>query len=142
MNKTFTKILVLILIAVTSFTACTKDTQAITVANLVGTYVLVSQTEKVTGHPEIDVTTEYHDPCELDDQTILRSDFSATLVDAGTKCSTVDSWTVNWSLDGNVLIIDGVEYNIKSLSQSTLVLEELGAQNNIVITTTYTYRRY
>jgi hypothetical protein len=144
MNRTFTKFLVLALLAVTSFTACKKsdsDVLAVTKDNLVGTYTIITVKAKAAGASEQDVTNANYDPCELDDQVVLKSDLTATYVDAGTQCSPVGGGSDYWSVNGNIITIAGEDFTVRSLTRGTLVLEQNGVVAGLTVTATWTYRR-
>jgi len=143
MNKTFTKLLVLAVLIVTSFSACVKSTNTLsyTKDNLVGTYTIVSIKSKASNGPEQDVTTSILSPCQLDDQTILRNDYTSIYVDAGVKCTTDGGYSDTWELDGNVLSVDGNDFVIISLTKTTLVLQQINMVAGLQITETITYNR-
>jgi hypothetical protein len=144
MNRTFTKFLVLALLAVTSFTACKKsdnDVLAVTKDNLAGTYTIVSVKAKAPNAPEQDVTSYNFDPCEMDDQIVLKSDLTATYVDAGTQCSPVGGGADFWSVNGSTITIAGEDFTVRSLTRGTLVLEQTANTSGYVVTITSTYRR-
>jgi spermidine/putrescine-binding protein len=147
MNRTFTKFLVLALLAITSFTACKKSANDILIVskeNLAATYTPVTVIIKASGYPDQDRTNDYYTPCEKDDQIILRSDLTATYVDAGTQCTPAGGGSDVWGLNGNTITIAGEDFTIKSLTRGTLVLEQSGDifGSGFVATAIYTYRRY
>jgi hypothetical protein len=145
MIRTFTKSLALLLFASATFTACKKDKDeslAVTKENLVATYTVASIKMK-SGSTEKDVTNDpnYVEQCEKDDQMILNADMTLEIKDAGTQCSPTSADTGSWSVDGNKLIIDGDENNIKSLSKNSLVLEESWTISGVTMTITTTLNR-
>jgi hypothetical protein len=145
MNRTFTKILVIALLIVTSFSACTKglnEPLSITKDNLVATYTIVSMTASEPSLGQKDVTNDNYAPCEKDDQVVLRSDYTAAFIDAGSPCSFASSGAGTWGLYGNILTIDRDDYIITKLTRSTLVLEQTKNISGLIITVTFTYRRY
>ena len=146
MIRSITKTLALVLFAATTFTACHKDDDnndslAITKENLVATYTLASVKMKGTNYPEADVTSQYYDACEKDDQTILKSDGTMSYVDAGTKCSPAGDYTSTWSISGSKITVDGDEFTVKSLTKGQLVYEVSGTYSGYTVTVTYTYSR-
>lgn len=145
MKRTFTKFLVLALLAVTSFTACKKsssDVLAVSKDNLAATYTIVSVKVSAPNTPEQDVTSSNFDPCEMDDQIVLKSDFTATYVDAGTQCSPVGGGSDVWSVNNGILTIAGEDFTVKSLTRGTMVLTQTANVSGFVVTVTSTYRRY
>ncbi len=144
MNRTFTKLLVLALLVVTAFSACTKnsDTLAVTKDNLAGTYTIISVKAKAPNAPEQDVTSDNYESCEMDDQVVLKSDLTATYVDAGIQCSQVGGGSAVWSINGSFITIAGVDYTVRSLTKTTLVLEQTTNVSGYVVTITSTFRRY
>ena len=145
MNRTFTKILVIALLVVSSFAACTKglnEPLTITKDNLTATYTIVSMKASEPSLGEKDVTNDNYAPCEKDDQVVLRSNYTAEFIDAGTQCSFASSGTGTWGLYGNILTIDGDDYIITKLTRSTLVMQQTQNVSGLVVTVTYTYRRY
>ncbi|AEW01911.1 hypothetical protein A4D02_07855 [Niastella koreensis] len=145
MKRTFTKFLVLALLAVTSFTACKKssnDVLTVTKDNLAATYTIISVKAKAPNTPEQDVTSSNFDACEMDDQIILKNDFTATYVDAGTQCSPVGGGSDVWAYNNGILTIAGEDFTVKSLTRGTLVLEQTANISGFVVTVTSTYRRY
>ncbi|MFL5746484.1 MAG: lipocalin family protein [Niastella sp.] len=144
MNRTFTKLLVLVLLVITTFSACTKnnDVLAITKDNLVGTYTIISVKAKAAGTVEQDVTSDNYEPCEMDDQVVLKSDLTATYVDAGTQCVPAGAGSDYWSVNGNILTIAGNDFTVRSLTRSTLVYEQITNVSGFVVTITSTFRRY
>ncbi|WP_158085203.1 lipocalin-like domain-containing protein [Niastella vici] len=145
MLRSFTKTLALVLFATATFTACKKnhddDSLAITKENLVATYTLSSMKMKGTNYPEADVTSQFYDACERDDQTVLKSDGTMSYVDAGTKCSSAGDYTSTWSISGSKITIDGDEYTVKSLTKGQLVYEVSSTYSGQTVTVTYTYSR-
>lgn len=144
MNRTFTKLLVLALLIVTAFGACTKnsDVLSITKDNLAGTYTIITVKAKAAGASEQDVTSANFDPCEMDDQIVLKSDLTATYVDAGTQCTPAGGGSDYWSFNSGILTIAGEDFTVRSLTKSTLVLEQTANVSGLVVTVTSTYRRY
>lgn len=146
MNRTFTKLLVLALLVVTVLSACTKsanDVLIVSKENLAANYSPVTVIIKASGYPDQDRTNDFYAPCEKDDQIVLRSDLTATYVDAGTQCTPAGGGSDVWNLNGNTITISGEDFTIKSLTRSTLVLEQSGDifGSGFVVTATYTYRR-
>lgn len=143
MNRTFTKLLVLALLFITTLNACSKSNEVLTVTrdNLVGTYTIISITASAPNTPTQDVTKNTLAPCQLDDQIILRSDYTAIKVDAGMKCTTDDGFTDTWDLNGNIITVAGDDFTITSLTRSTLVLQQVTNVSGFVVTSTFTYRK-
>jgi hypothetical protein len=144
MSRTFTKLLILALLVVTAFSACTKnsDTLAVTKDNMVGTYTIISVKAKAPNAPEQDVTSSNFEPCEMDDQIVLKSDLTATYVDAGTQCAPVGGGSDYWSLNGSTFTLAGNDFTVRSLTKTSLVVEQTANLSGYVVTITSTYRRY
>lgn len=144
MNRTFTHLLALAFVMVTAFSACTKnsDVLSITKENLAGSYTIISVTAKAPGVAVQDVTSDNYEPCELDDQVVLNSDLTATYIDAGTQCTPAGGGSDYWSVNGNVITISGDDFTVKSLTKTALVVEQTTNVSGLVVTVTWTYRRY
>jgi hypothetical protein len=98
---------------------CSKN-----VANISGTYKIVSVKEQVSATaPETDITNEwFSEPCEKDNLYILKSDGTFEYNDAGIVCDPSDSYTGTWSLNGNMLDIDGDNADITSFDCHSLII--------------------
>ncbi len=143
MTRTFTKLLVLALVAISLFSACSKTTtQTYTKDQLIGTYTIVSIRGAATGAPEQDLMSVFLDDCQRDDLMVLKSDLTLQMVDAGTTCvpsSNDDSG--DWNVNGNTFYWDGEPYRIKSLTNTSLVIEESTTNNGVTQTITVTLTR-
>jgi hypothetical protein len=143
MTSTFTKLLAFTLVAISSFSACTKTTKNYTKEDLIGTYTIISIRGTANSGPEQDLTNIYLDDCQRDDLMVLKSDLSLQVVDAGTTCvpSSNDN-TGDWSVSGSTFFWNGEPYHIKSLTNTTLVVDQTTTSNGVteVITVTFTRR--
>jgi hypothetical protein len=143
MTRTFTQLLALALL-ITSLNACVKSTDeqlTITKDNVAATYTLVSMKASTPGLAEKDVTNENFEPCEIDDQIVLKSNYTASYIDAGMQCSSNGSSAGYWDLSDNIITIMGYDYIIRKLTRSSLVIEQT-VNAGLVVTQTYTYKRY
>jgi hypothetical protein len=147
MKKTFTKVLALFALSAVIITGCKKDDDndglSVTKENLTATYTLSSVKWKSSSTPEQDVTNQYVDACEKDDEMTFRSDSKVIIKDLGTQCSpsSTDSSTT-WSVaTGNKIVIDGDTSTVKSLTKSSLVLEQSEMYNGVTLTVTTSLNR-
>lgn len=148
MYRTFTKTLAFVVLVASAFTACKKDKEeslAITKENLAATYTLASVTVKATGTPETDITKDYVEACEKDDQVILKADGTYQYKDLGTACDPNGDETGTFSVSGSTLSItidqDIDQVTIKSLTNKKLVIEETGDWGGTTVTFTTTFNR-
>jgi hypothetical protein len=139
-NKSLMKktILALSLLA-TLFTACKKDDDeepaqiTPTKENLTASYKMTAMTwAGVNVFNNANESSNLFEPCERDDVYQLKSDFTATLTDAGTVCSPSNSGTGLWSLSGTTITIEDlgsmdIDGTIKSWNGQTLVIEDNSA---------------
>ena len=85
--------LIILLIGATSFvSSCKKkdkvNTCTLNEANFSGSYKIESVKYKASPtSPEIDGTSLFFDPCELDDVTTFNTNHTYTYADAGTACA-------------------------------------------------------
>ncbi len=95
-------------LALIVFGSCSKDDGGcdISIANISGTYKIISIKAKITGLPEIDVFAGFDD-CEKDNLQVLEADGDFIYQDAGTACSPAQNYTGTWSLSGATLNLDG-----------------------------------
>ena len=121
------KLLLILLIAPLTFISCDKDDDCETTsAQVAGTYRLTSAKYKQTPTSgEVDLLVLL-DNCEKDDQQVLNANGTYQYVDAGTICSPNGSYSGNWSLNGNTLIIDGETSTVTSFDCKTLVFTVSG----------------
>ena len=133
-------------LALLTFGSCDKEDDvdtSITKEALAGSYKLTAITAKVGSFPEQDFTNQALEACERDDITTLKTDFTYTYTDAGTKCSPPSDFTGTWGLPGNnKMEIDGDVYTIakwdgKELHGTTTEVEPTTGQQAI-ITVKYT----
>lgn len=143
MTRIFTKLLAIALVAVSSFSACTKNTpQTYTKDQLIGTYTIVSITGKTTNTPEENLIDVYLDDCQKDDLMVLKSDLTLQMVDAGTTCVPSSNDTGDWNVWGNTFYWNGEAYRVKSLTNTNLVIDQTNTNGNVteVITVTLVRR--
>lgn len=143
MTRTFTKLLVLTLVAVSSFSACTKTIKSYTKEELIGTYTIISITGTSNNGPVQNIIDLFLDDCQKDDLMVLKSDYSLQIVDAGTTCvPSSNNNTGDWGVTGNTFYWNDEPYRIKSLTATTLVIDQTTNNNGVteVITVTFTRR--
>ena len=115
-----------LLICTFVFASCKKDKKdteddscAISEANLVGSYKIVSIKYKASASAqEMDYIDQLLEPCQKDDVLTLNSNHTYTSADAGTACSPDGSFTGDWSLSSNILSVDGDPGTLESFSCS------------------------
>jgi len=127
--------------------ACHKNNnngqEAVTFQNIVGTYK-ISKVEVSNGQISENLTDSI-DQCQKDDLFHFNKDSTLFYEDAGVACTPNGSFTTNWSVTGNTLIIqtNGTSTaTIKSLTSTTLVLSSADSTYYPeIITTTDTFTR-
>jgi len=126
MKKTFLSSLVLLtlLSCGKDKDECNKDT-----ASISATYKVTAVKYKLTSSSaEVDYYNQFYtEACEKDDRIILAANGTATLVDAGIKCTPAGDDVTTWSVSGNTLTLDGDPLNIESFDCSTLAISESNA---------------
>lgn len=123
MYRAFTKTLALVVFTAATLTACKKDKdEAVepTKENLAGTYILSSLKLKINGG-EIDGMSQM-EACNKDDEYTLKADGNFIYKDAGTVCSSDDSYTDNWSISGKTISTPEYSGNVESFNGKTLVI--------------------
>lgn len=141
MKKTSIHLALALVFSFILFGSCKKDddnnSSDITKENLAGTYKVTKAeyTTSITG--TIDYLA-YLEDCQKDDTYTLKTDFTGTHNDAGTKCTDPGDEAIEWSLDGNTIIIAG-DYagTIKSFDGKTLTIE--GSESEGGITASYSF---
>ncbi len=122
------KILLSLAIVAFAFTSCKKKDKAkecpISEANLIGSYVITSVKYKVSSSAtEIDYSSQFFDePCQKDDVLTFNSNHTYTNTDAGTKCSPTEDFDGDWSLNSNVLSLDGDPGTIENFNCSAFTV--------------------
>ena len=102
-----------------SGTSCKKDDNCDLNSNSIeGTYKIASVKYKASASiPEVDITTDEYDACELDNLHIFAAGGVYKYQVAGTACSPEDdNYQDTWSLSGNTLSLDGEPANVSSFS--------------------------
>jgi hypothetical protein len=83
------------------------------------------------------------DECIKDDHTTFFTDGKAELDEGATKCNASDPQTMSltWSMnqDETQLQVQGIEYMIESLTESTMVLKEIEVISAVTVTHTVTF---
>lgn len=105
-------ILLFLAISILAFASCKKDKEnedcTLTETNLVGSYKVTSVKYKASASStEIDYIDVFFDPCEKDDILTLNANHTYNYSDAGVTCSPNGNYDGDWSLNGNVLSVDG-----------------------------------
>ena len=127
--------------------ACHKSNNngqtAINFQNVVGTYKISKVV--VSDGPISEDLTDSIDQCQKDDLFHFNKDSTFFYEDAGVSCTPNGSFTTNWSVTGNKLIIEtnGISTaTIKSLTSTTLVISSADSTYYPeIITTTDTFTR-
>jgi hypothetical protein len=149
MIKTFTKSMSLLLLAtVVLVAACKKDkeeSQAVTSANVAGTYTFGSLIYKgtylATGQTVQEDATDSIPACERDNLMTLKSDGTVQYQDVGTVCNPNESSTGTWSLSGTSLNINGDVANVDELTNKKLVVSIKDTANGYAIVQQTTFNR-
>ena len=93
----------------------------VTVASLSGTYRLTAIKYKVSANTsEQDVTDDFLEACQRDDNYVLSANGVVEYEDAGTVCNPDESYTSTWSVSGNTIVIDGDGGTVESFNCTTL----------------------
>jgi len=127
MKKTFLSICLLATVTIGVFSSCKKDKDdpnqeiEITTANMIGSYKLTAETDKLGTLPERNTLAEDYDACELDDLYQFEAANVVKYVDAGTKCEEDHSGTVTWKLEGKKLTIDDRNFDVVKLTKSQII---------------------
>lgn len=109
--------------------------------NVAGTYKISSVKAQANGAAEVDITSDFMDPCATDDLITLKTDLTFTVVDAGTKCDPPGDYISDWSLTGSTLSLDGETFTVKSVTKAQLVLTNSGDLNGVSATITMTLNK-
>ena len=131
------KVLLFLSVAVVGFTACDKDDDDcdVNVASIAGTYKVISAKYKANPTaPEQDWYAALP-ACEKDDLQILNANGTYTYQDAGATCG--GDFTGTWSLNGNIINIDGEVGTVTGWDCNNLVVEgEVGlvAGDKLIVT--------
>jgi hypothetical protein len=86
-----------------------------------GKYKITKLLFQTTGHPDQDLLATLPD-CAQDDLLVFADDSSFKTEDAGVSCGDNDNEPSEWFVKENKMTIDGVESNIVSFDNHTLVL--------------------
>lgn len=120
------------------FIGCKKDSKtcALTTENVAGTYKMTHSYFKATGsNIEVDEFTG-RDACERDDLFIFSANGNYTFQDAGVLCDGPYQETGAWSLNGNVISIDGEAGTVDAFSCSGMTVsytESDGTYRNVYV---------
>lgn len=134
-------------IAALALTSCKKDKgdeqKAITVENIIGDYKLTSQTSKVEGTGQTNDDMLSLDACEKDDLFQFKTGGVFQFKDAGLVCDPDESYTGKWSMQNNILSIDGSTINgtITSLTNSKIEITATNTVLGVKLITTATLTR-
>lgn len=146
MIRSFTKILALALLSAVTFSACSKNKDILTVNkdNLAGTYKIASITVKENSNPEEEATEAYFDePCEIDDEYVLKANGSFDRLDAGTTCTPSGTITGDtWSLENNKTIAFDVFYgDVVKLTTTEMTVKLVMTSGNQTATVYFNFVR-
>ncbi len=114
-NSTLKLTLLVLASSLIGLTSCKKDDDksAVTKENIAGNYKFIRVTLKVGSGTAQDITNSIFDPCELDDITSLKTDFTYFTSDAGTLCNPSSADTGTWNLpSATTFVLDGETYTI------------------------------
>ena len=144
--KLYSGILALALLATISFSSCSKNKDILTVNkdNLAGTYVISSITAKENSNAEEVVTEAYFDePCEIDDEYVLKANGSFDRLDAGTACTPSSSSTGDtWALENNKTIAFDQYYgDVVKLTTTEMTVKLVMTFGNQTITVYFNFIR-
>lgn len=117
------KILILVPVIFLASASCKKEKGCdITVANISGTYKVITAIYYEPGMPPVDLL-ENSDECAKDDLLVLYDNGNYETKDTGTPlvCNPDNDDAGNWSLNGNILTIDGEAATIESFDCEKLV---------------------
>lgn len=138
MKKTSIRLVLAMAFSALLFGACKKDKDgesvALTKENLAGTYKLTKAKYTISGIGEVDALADL-EACEKDDTYTLKTDFTATRNDAGTKCNPETTGNTNWTLADGSIVIDDFGGKVKSFDGTTLLIE--GSETQQGITASY-----
>ena len=130
--KTFP--LVLLIIALTSFSSCKKDkdeAQAITIQTISGSYKLAVWTYQFGNLPVENLLDNMED-CERDDLVNFKTDKTFTRTDAGVQCVPSDPYDGTWDLPNNKkIVLDGDEYVLESFDGKLLKISQTETSGGI-----------
>jgi Lipocalin-like domain len=124
------KRVLLVTVFITIIVSCKKEKTATctaNMANLSATYKLTALKYKANASANEQDYLVLQDACERDDLIILKKDGTYNYQDAGTSCTPSQNDNGDWSLNGNIIISDGViGGTIKSFDCNTLVVSNTG----------------
>ena len=145
---TFSRTLVFILFAcvIATISSCSKnkETLAVNTDNLVGTYKIATITTKENNEPEEEVTAYYFDePCEMDDEYVLKANGSCDRLDAGTACTppttkTGDTWAL---INGKTIVFDSFYGDVVKLTNSEMTVKLVMTSGNESMTVNFNFIR-
>ncbi len=124
-----TKQIIAVFAGVLLFASCKKNDKCNTdVASVSGTYKVASAKYKEpSSGVEVDaIGILFGEACEKDDLTVLNSNGTYQNTDAGVVCDPSNTYSGDWSLSGNTLILDGDSYTIESFNCTTLSVSATG----------------
>jgi hypothetical protein len=144
--KLYSGILALALLATVSFSSCSKNKDILTVNkdNLAGTYVISSITVKENSNAEEDATEAYfEEPCEIDDEYVLKANGSFDRIDAGTSCTpsgtlTGDTWFLE---DGKTIGFDQYYGDVTKLTTTEMTVKLVMTYGSDTVTVYFNFIR-
>lgn len=105
----------------------TNQPPALTKESLAGNYKLTGLFVKLNAIPTEQEVTNNLEACERDDIYNLKTDFSYTYTDAGTKCTPPGDATGTWGLPGNNKIdLDGSRFDVVKWDGKELQISQQG----------------
>lgn len=151
MKRKFIFIPLILAIAFSTLNACKKDKEVdrneemeINSANIIGTYKVTAETDKLGHFPETNSFPSDYPDCEIDNLISIESGEICKFIDAGITCTESTGSTVKWSLIGKIIYLGESNYAIEKLTRSQLVISYSraswfeGTSYTRVTTTTYT----
>lgn len=137
-------------IAFFAINACKKDKEAdpdeekeINTANIIGTYKITAETDKLGHFPATNTFPSDYSDCEIDDVISIESGDICRFIDAGITCAEGSGATVKWNLIGKTIYLGESNYEVEKLTRSQLVISFSraswfeGVSYTRVTTTTY-----
>ena len=116
------------LVALFFLVSCKKENKTcdLNASNITGSYKVTAYTYQpdASSPPEDFLATT--ETCKRDDVLTFNDNGTTTHTDAGVKCFPSQDDTGAWSLNGDVLTVDGDALTISTFNCSTMVLTQTG----------------
>jgi len=119
------------------FVSCKKEKAScdLSSTNIVGSYKATAVTYKATPSSTPVDMLAFADACEKDDIIILNANGTFTYQDAGVKCDPTGDDAGSWSLNSNVLTVDGEAAAVTSFDCSSMVLTFTDSDGGVITET-------